>query len=199
MSRIRALPSPAMVVALLALIAGITGAAVAKSGKTVTKKQAKNIANNQITSRAAGLSVAHAGDASEATNASAVGGQKIIKVFAKLPVPTPAFTTIADLGGGFELQGACPNGTGAELQLAFTQSIGVDLKAGLISDSGSTIEADDTLGPTTLSLNDNILGETSFSAATTSGTVVSGTLGFDTPGSFNGESVCAFYGHVIVG
>ena len=199
MGRIRTLPSPALVVALLALVAAVTGAAVAKNGKTVTKKQAKNIASNQITQRAPGLSVAHAGSADEAVNADAVGGQRIVKIFAKLPAPTPSFTKIADLGGGFELRAACPNGIGAELVLAFTRTVGVDLKAGLISDSGSSLQDDDTLGPTDINLSDNILGETSFSAATTDGTVVSGTVGFDTPGSFNSELVCAFYGHAIMG
>jgi|1186.fasta_scaffold28235_2 hypothetical protein len=202
MSRIRALPSPAMVVALLALVAGITGAAIAKGGRTVTKKQAKTIANNQILAKAPGLSVSHAGTAGtagSATSAETVGGQRVIKVFAKLPSPTPSFTTIANLGGGFELQAACPNVTGAELRLAFTQSIGVDMKAGLISSSGSSLQEEDTTGPTSIDLSDSILGETSFSGATTSGTVVSGTVGFDTPGSFSGELVCAFYGHVTEG
>ncbi len=119
-----------------------------------------------------------------------------MKVFAKLPNPTPSFTTIADLGGGFLLKGACP-ASGAELELVFTQSIGVDLKAGIVGALDSTLQRNATAGPTTLSLSTGILGETSFTAATTSGTVVSGTLGFDTPGSFDGEDVCAFYGHVI--
>jgi hypothetical protein len=165
----------------------------------VTKKQAKSIANNQIAAKAPGLSVSHAATAGSADSADVVDGQRVIKVFAKVPGSTPSFTTIANLGGGFELQAACPNVTGAQLRLAFTRSVGVDLKAGLISDSGSSMQADDTAGPATIDLSDNILGETSFSAASTDGTVVSGTLGFDTPGSFNGEFVCAFYGHVLEG
>jgi hypothetical protein len=199
MSRIRALPSPALVVALIALVAAVSGAAVAKGGKTVTKKQAKNIANNQIAAKAPGLSVSHATTAGSADSAEVVDGQRVIKVFAKIPSSTPSFATISNLGGGFELQAACPSVTGAQIRLAFTRSVGVDLKAGLISDSGSSLQADDTAGPTTIDLSDNILGETSFSAASTDGTVVSGTIGFDTPGSFNGELVCAFYGHVTEG
>jgi hypothetical protein len=205
MSRIRALPSPAMVVALLALIAGVAGAAVAKGGKTVTKKQATKIANNQIDARAPGLSVAHAGSAGtadSAADASQVGGQRVVKVFAKVPLPTPALTTIANLGGGFRLAGACPSGGRAELELFFDRTEGVDLKAGTIGDvGGAEINGDDTAGPTSINLSgtNNVTGEASFSAATTSGTVVSGTVGFNTPGSFNSELVCAFYGQVIEG
>lgn len=109
MGRIRALPSPALVVAVIALVAGITGVAIAKGGKTVTKKQAKSIANNQIAAKAPGLSVAHASSANRADDADAVSGQRITKVFAKVPASTTS-RTIATLGGGFRIEAACPGG-----------------------------------------------------------------------------------------
>jgi hypothetical protein len=202
MSRIRALPSPALVIALLALVAAITGAAVAKSGggKSVTKKQAAKIANNQITSRAAGLSVAHAEDATKATNAETVQGQKLIKVFAKLPFQTPSTTTIANLGEGFQLTGTCTSGFGATLTLLFSPIVGVDLQAQIDGDAGPEVISDQGAGPITFQLSGTShRGEAAFSGATTSGTVISGTIGFDDPGTFNGESVCAFYGAVTLG
>ena len=210
MGRIRALPSPALVVALLALVVGITGAAIAKGGKTVTKKQARNIANNQIDARASGLSVAHAGSAGtagtadsadSAKDAGAVNGQRVVKVFAKVPA-SPTLRTIATLGAGFRIEAACPAGH-AEFQLAFDPPTGVDLKAAIVGDGPSgpaEIEGDDIAGPTNISLNGSAnLGETTFSAATTDGTVVSGTVGFDGVTSFNGELVCAYYGQVLQG
>jgi archaellin len=51
-------PSPAMIVAVVALIAALGGTAIGAS--FITKKKAKNVANNQITKRAPGLSVASA-------------------------------------------------------------------------------------------------------------------------------------------
>jgi hypothetical protein len=207
MGRIRALPSPAMVIALLALVAGISGAAIAKGGKTVTKKQAKSIADHRIDARAPGLSVAHAGTASSAgtadsaKDADSVSGQRVIKVFAKVP-SSPTLRTIATLGGGFRIEAACPSGH-AEFQLNFDPPTGVDLKAAVVGDGSlgpAEIEGDDTAGPTSISLNGSAnLGETTFSAATTDGTVVSGTIGFDGVTSFNSELVCAYYGQVTEG
>ena len=55
-------PSPAIVIAILALVAGVTGAAVAQPSakKAVTKKKVKKIATKQINKLAPGLSVANA-------------------------------------------------------------------------------------------------------------------------------------------
>jgi hypothetical protein len=204
MGRIRALPSPALVVALLALVVGISGAAIAKGGKTVTKKQAKTIAANQITARAPGLSVAHAGTAGtagKADDAGTVDGQRITRVFAKVPASN-TLRTIATLGGGFRIEASCPSGH-SEFELFFDPPTGVDLKAAVVGDGPlgpAEVEGDDTAGPTDISLNGSAnLGVTTFSAATTDGTVVSGTVGFDGESSFNSEQVCAYYGQVTEG
>jgi hypothetical protein len=67
MKRVLRRPSPAMVIAIVALIAALGGTAIA--GGVINKKKAKNIANNAITQRAPGLSVASAKNADNATNA----------------------------------------------------------------------------------------------------------------------------------
>ena len=79
MSQIKnARPSPAMVIAVLALIAAIAGTAIADPFATKgisakkTKKIAKNVANKQITKRAAGLTVGNANSLG-GTPASAYG------------------------------------------------------------------------------------------------------------------------------
>ncbi|MBK5111136.1 MAG: hypothetical protein JJE10_07200 [Thermoleophilia bacterium] len=82
MQRIKkAVPSPAMLVAVVALVAALGGGAVAgvavtslnkKQGKkvrTIAKKQGKRQANKQITKKAPGLSVASATTADSATTA----------------------------------------------------------------------------------------------------------------------------------
>jgi hypothetical protein len=76
----RTRPSPAIVVAVLALVAGVTGAAVAQPAakKAVTKKKVKKIADKEIKKLAPGLSVANADtatNADSAANANALGGQ----------------------------------------------------------------------------------------------------------------------------
>jgi hypothetical protein len=70
-------PSPALIVAIAALVAAVAGTAVAGPGATtskITKKKvtniARNVANQQIDDRAAGLSVAHANTATNATDAN---------------------------------------------------------------------------------------------------------------------------------
>jgi hypothetical protein len=62
MRRLRASgPTPALVVAILALVAGVSGAAVADPvAKKVTTKKVKKIANKQIEKKAPGLSVKNA-------------------------------------------------------------------------------------------------------------------------------------------
>src|SRR5512144_2486202 len=51
-------PSPAIVIAIVALIAALGGTAIA--GGALNKKKVKKITNNQITKREPGLSVANA-------------------------------------------------------------------------------------------------------------------------------------------
>jgi hypothetical protein len=71
-------PSPAIIIAVLALVAAVAGTAVAAdpvattSAKKVTKKKVKKIANKQIDQRAPGLSVAQAETASNANTANSV-------------------------------------------------------------------------------------------------------------------------------
>ena len=71
MKRVLRRPSPAMVIAIVALIAALGGTAIA--GGVINKKKAKNIANNVVTQRAPGLSVSHAGSADNAANATNAG------------------------------------------------------------------------------------------------------------------------------
>lgn len=76
MRRLRhARPSPALVVAVLALIAAVAGSAIAKIATTPRlnnkeQQQVKKIARKQINKLAPGLSVANAENAENATNAA---------------------------------------------------------------------------------------------------------------------------------
>jgi hypothetical protein len=73
----RSRPSPAIVLAILALVAALAGTAVADPGASisaVTKKKVKKIARKQIKKAAPRLSVSHAKTADTATNAGSVDG-----------------------------------------------------------------------------------------------------------------------------
>jgi hypothetical protein len=64
-------PSPAMIIAVIALIMSLGGSAYALSKKD--KKQTRNIADSEITKKAPGLSVANAGKAGDADKLGGVG------------------------------------------------------------------------------------------------------------------------------
>src|SRR5262245_46285396 len=85
--RKRRRPSPAMIVAGLAVIIALAGTAMAAPTaiKSILnkkeKKQVKNIAKNQITALAPGLSVKHASTATNADaakNADALSGNTVV-------------------------------------------------------------------------------------------------------------------------
>jgi hypothetical protein len=106
-------PSPAMIVAVTALIVALAGTAMAAPTaiKSILnkkeKKQVKNISKNQVNALAPGLSVKHANTAGSAdtakradvaTNADALGGQPLANIATARSDPTTG--------------GACdPNGT----------------------------------------------------------------------------------------
>jgi hypothetical protein len=64
-------PSPAMIIAVIALILSLGGSAYALSKKD--KKQVRNIADSEITKKAPGLSVGKAGDADKLGGIAAAG------------------------------------------------------------------------------------------------------------------------------
>jgi hypothetical protein len=85
-------------------------------------------------------------------------------------------------------------------RLVSAPNLSVDVQAQIDGDAGPEVISDQGVGPMTFQLNGaSHRGEVAFSGATTSGTVVSGTIGFDDPGTFNSESVSAFYGEVVEG
>jgi hypothetical protein len=96
MKRVIRRPSPAMVVAIVALIAALGGTAIA--GGVINKKKAKNIANNVVTQRAPGLSVA---SAKTADNANALGGLPLrgLSQWAFISSSSSGGTVIGSSGG----------------------------------------------------------------------------------------------------
>jgi hypothetical protein len=96
-------PSPAVIVAAVAIIAALAGTAIADPSALTSalngkeKKQTRNIAKDEIGKAAPGLSVAHAGTAN---NANTLGGSSLANV-----KPVSGFgqsaSVISSLGGSY--------------------------------------------------------------------------------------------------
>ena len=97
--------SPALVVAIIALIAAFGGSALAGGGP-ITKKKSKKIANNVVTQRAPGLSVANANTANVANKVGPLSAAKF-----DYRAANGAGTTTIGTFGGLVLQASCPANT----------------------------------------------------------------------------------------
>jgi hypothetical protein len=117
LSRIRRLPTPALIIASIALILAVGGgtAAIALTDheKKVVKKIAKRVANKQITRRAHTLQVKHARIARRAKTADTINGVNV-KVFAAKAQPNQPGVVLVDTGIA-TLRGTCDGGQHAVL------------------------------------------------------------------------------------
>jgi hypothetical protein len=144
MRRIRdRLPSPAIVIAILALVAGVTGAAVAQPAakKAVTKKTVKKIAKKQaikqINQLAPGLSVASADTSDTSANANALQGKPASAFASKSSEPYREI----DTPGQPQFQNSWSNNGGGFSTTAFykdSQGV-VHLKGTLVNSLDATI------------------------------------------------------------
>ena len=119
-------PSPAMVVAAVALSFALAGSAIAGTGalkqaitKSTVKKIAKKQANKVLNQRESSLNVNSAKTANTATNANAVDGVSAQKVNLQLLAGTGG--TVWS-GGGFTMTAACSAGSA----LSFNATTTVD-------------------------------------------------------------------------
>jgi hypothetical protein len=135
-------PSPALVVAVLALVAGVAGTALAAdpvAKKAVTKKKVKKIAKKQVTKLAPGLHVASAdtattaGEATRASDADLLDGIDSAKLLrgsgrtfavhgTDAPSGGPSAPIALQIGGNFTL--TCNNPASLGSDFAFTNTGG---------------------------------------------------------------------------
>jgi hypothetical protein len=137
-------PSPAMIVAALALVFAMVGTAVAgtdgissKLTKSKVKSIAKKQATKQLKANVAGSHVNLADTATNATNAgnaSTANGVKPSKINYQVDAPGPGTTTIFE-GNGLRLTATCP--TGGNMTLTAT---------GLVDGGGITWSAINSAG-----------------------------------------------------
>jgi len=150
----------------------------------------------------------HAGTADSAGNANTVGGQSVVKVFRTLTAGQSG-VQVASVGG-FNFIASCES-SNADLEVRSPVGPGWVMEAGGVPGSASeeTTDAydsgapgdDDSIQVDDLSAGgDASYGTATFYGATSTGTVVSGDLGYDydtfddTP-----ENTCVFAGHLTVG
>ncbi|MBM4438234.1 MAG: hypothetical protein FJ029_13645 [Actinobacteria bacterium] len=150
-------PSPAMVLAVIALIAALGGTAIA--GGALTSKKAKKIANKQITKRAPGLEVAKAGTANTATTAGSADNVFFATVDYNDSTPAILSGTPGIVGNGELFLGAprltfprdmtgCAvtvnlfNGGTAGMARQSTTSAGADVLTPMVNAAGTDIRSD---------------------------------------------------------
>jgi hypothetical protein len=209
-------------IAVFLVLGGATAFAASHLGKnSVGSKQLKNnavttskiknkavtgakIKNGTITGSKINLgslgTVPSATNATNAANASKANGQTPVKVFQTfLPGQSGVVASIA----GFTITATCES-TNVDVTLTSPATPGKVLSAqGNGSSEGTYFEydADESGTPSSIHLDDeNNYGQVSFSGALSSGTVISGELGYDYD-TFGGESPerCVVYGEVTTG
>ena len=209
-------------IAVFLILGGATAFAAGLAKNSVGSKQLKKnavtsakIKNGAITGAKVNLgslgtvpSASHAGSADSAGNANTVGGQSVVKFFKTLNAGESDVSVGS--AGGFNFSATCessnvdvkvtsPLGPGWVMQTGGTAG---NTKEDPIEEyeSGKPGEQDSFLLDELYGTGDATYGITSFYGATTSGTAVSGTIGFDydTFGD-DPENVCVVAGHLTVG
>jgi hypothetical protein len=130
-------PSPAIIVAVLALVAALAGTAIAgpnASTSAVSKKKVKKIATKQIKKLAPGLSVASATNADSAANSNALGGKPPGAFASSTSEPYRSI----DTPGQPQFQNSWANFAGFDRMTAFYRDpLGiVHLRGGIITNDG---------------------------------------------------------------
>jgi hypothetical protein len=213
-------PSPALVVASLALVVALGGTAFASpirrlaasiNGRTIQDHSIAGIKlkNNTVT----GTQVKESTLATvpHAANANTVGGMTVRKVFYAPKTKSATPTKILELGG-LVLTATCANG---DLEVVMTSTVDHAHLASEMWNSAGSGSADglhhSDFGPNSASHLDslgdgNAYGETSFTYTRANGTIVNGQLSFDSsdlnpfhPGDgdiFNHTAKCLVSGFV---
>ena len=183
-------PSPALIVACVALVIALGGTAYATStisGRTITdhsiagRKLINNtLTGNQIKESALGT----VSKANQAANASKVGGVTVRKVFYAPRTNSTTPNTILQLGG-LVLKATCSHG---DLEVVMTSTVDHAHLTSEMWNSAGDGNADglhhSDFGPNSAShlesLGDgNAWGETTFTYTRANGTIVNGQLSFD--------------------
>jgi len=190
-------PSPAIIVAVVALAFAMVGTAIAGTdglSNKITKSKVKKIAKKQINKAAPGLSVAKAANADNAANAAEVGGNKIVQI--DFRPAGAAQATILDLNG-LQMKSNC-NGTNdtitAETTVASSEIYFHTVRAGLSETSGddSDFNPGDSINLHPGQTSRELVGQVRYVSGTGNSVIVQWGSGSDIPGA-----TCLTFGYAI--
>ena len=194
------IPSPALVISIIALIAALGGGyAIAKGGD---KKSDKKIANKQITKRAPGLSVLHAKTADNATdsgNAAKVGGSSVITIYKTQPPGTSEQTIFSS--GPFTITMACTVGDRTDGVLKVSASETQANSEGQSDNGGAFTQEDNGTGTSTVDITDTSNrsdGGSTFAGSTSAGASISGQVDWSPADETFNTNACVLSGFVFV-
>jgi hypothetical protein len=136
-------------------------------------------------------------------DSTTVDGQSVTKLLLREPTPGSGTTTATLYGGtgsGLTILADCDSSGNASLVANGPSSNDAELTVSGYGTSGAYGSQTGTLG----SASNAVLGpagsgDGSFSYASSSGGVVTGTIGYQKANSFNNYAGCAFFGHVTAG
>ncbi len=189
-------PSPALVVAMLALFVALGGTAFAATqinGNTIIDHTiaAPKLANNTLTGTQ--INEATLGAVTQANNAAKVGGFTVRRVFYAPATATGTATTLVTLGG-LTLKGVCSaalDGSGTVEVVATSASTHAHLSSEMYNAGGGGqadgLHVADFSGQTVDLTDGSPWGETSFTYTTVNGTVVNGQVAFDSSNLIGGN------------
>jgi hypothetical protein len=199
-------PSPWMLVAVAALAFAMVGTAVAgpSSVSKLTKSKVKSIAKKQADKELkANVAGSHVNVADKATaadsasNAAAVGGQSVSKLFTKIPAGTGNTTVFT--GNGFTLQINCVAGS---LNVSATTSVNDSILFSEGNNNGTafgTRSSDFDVGDVEDPLSTQPRGDGSIQFSTPTGSYVNILFAGDDSNTFDTFDGCVFVGNAIAG
>jgi hypothetical protein len=134
-------------------------------------------------------------------SATTVDGQTVSKLLLKVPTPGSGTTTSTLYSGsGLTILAECDSSGNASLVANGPSSNDSELTVSGDSTGGSFGSQTDNLGSSSnATLGPASSGEASFSYASSSGTVLTGSIGYQKTGSFGGYAGCAFFGDITSG
>jgi hypothetical protein len=132
-----------------------------------------------------------AANATNAANANTVGGLNVEKIFFKAPANTAATPQFS--AAGLTLKLGCA-GAMVPIATVSSDSNAVELQGYAVDNSGVAHNYNEDSGFANVDILQNFQGAGELTYATTGGAVVTMHYGFDQGPTYNGETVCTFFG-----
>jgi len=191
----RRIPSPALIISLIALFAAI-GGGYAVAAKHKDKKVDKKLINKVLKNKAPTLSVAHAKTADDSTK---VGGSTVVTIY-KTQAPGTGEQTIFS-SGPFTITMSCGGGDEVNADLIVSGSDSQANSEGQSDNGGPFTDKDESPGTVDVEVADNGTrsdGGSTFEGSTSTGSSLSGQLDWSPADETFSSDQCVLSGFVFV-